>query len=50
VNYRTGHNLAAWYDASFPERLREFEWGLREWIGLAAYWLMGRTDALFPAP
>ena len=50
VNYRTGHNLAAWYDASFPERLREFEWGLREWIGLAAYRLMGRTDALFPAP
>ena len=24
--------------------------GLREWIGLAAYRLTGRTDALFPAP
>jgi uncharacterized SAM-binding protein YcdF (DUF218 family) len=24
--------------------------GLREWIGLVAYWLLGRTDALFPAP
>ena len=22
----------------------------REWMGLAAYWLSGRTDALFPAP
>jgi uncharacterized SAM-binding protein YcdF (DUF218 family) len=50
VNYRTGDGFAALYDASFPERLREFEWGLREWIGLTAYWLMGRTDALFPAP
>jgi hypothetical protein len=22
----------------------------KEWTGLIAYWLMGRTDALFPAP
>jgi uncharacterized SAM-binding protein YcdF (DUF218 family) len=22
----------------------------KEWIGLVAYWLMGRSDALFPAP
>ncbi len=50
VNYRTGTTLAARTDASFPERLREFEWGVREWIGLVAYWLMGRTDAVFPAP
>lgn len=50
VNYRTGDGLAVSYDASFPERLREFEWGLREWVGLVAYWLLGRTDALFPAP
>jgi uncharacterized SAM-binding protein YcdF (DUF218 family) len=50
VNYRTGHGLHVWYAASFPGRLSEFEWGLREWIGMAAYRLMGRTDALFPAP
>jgi hypothetical protein len=24
--------------------------GVREWIGLLAYWLTGKTDALFPAP
>lgn len=50
VNYRTGRSLRVWYDASFPERLREFEWGTREWVGLVAYRLLGRTDAVFPAP
>nr|WP_255575127.1 YdcF family protein [Caldovatus aquaticus] len=50
VNYRTGRSLAAWYDAPFPERLAQFETGLREWLGLVAYRAMGRTDALFPAP
>ena len=50
VNYRTGHSLAALYDAPFPERLGQFEWGFREWLGLISYRLMGRTDALLPAP
>ena len=27
-----------------------FNAGTREWIGLAAYWLSGRTDAFFPGP
>jgi uncharacterized SAM-binding protein YcdF (DUF218 family) len=50
VNYRTGRTLAALYDAPFPERIQQFEGALREWVGLTAYWLMGRTDAVFPAP
>jgi uncharacterized SAM-binding protein YcdF (DUF218 family) len=50
VNYRTGRSLAALYDTPFPERLAQFEGTLREWIGLVAYRLMGRTDAVFPAP
>ncbi|MDO9706815.1 YdcF family protein [Paracraurococcus lichenis] len=50
VNYRTGHGIASWLETAFPVRLQEFEWGTREWVGLLAYWLMGRTDALFPAP
>ncbi|MFZ4407476.1 MAG: YdcF family protein [Paracraurococcus sp.] len=50
VNYRTGSGSGVWLEVSFPVRLQEFEWGTREWVGLAAYWLMGRTDALFPAP
>lgn len=50
VNYRTGDRQSPWLETSFPVRLQEFEWGSREWVGLVAYWLMGRTDALFPAP
>jgi uncharacterized SAM-binding protein YcdF (DUF218 family) len=50
VNYRTRHSLAVLYDAPFPERLGQFEWGFREWLGLISYRLMGRTDALLPAP
>jgi uncharacterized SAM-binding protein YcdF (DUF218 family) len=50
VNYRTGRTADIWFDTSLPVRLQEFEWAFREWIGLTAYWLMGRTDAWFPAP
>ncbi|RAI60306.1 YdcF family protein [Roseicella frigidaeris] len=50
VNYRTSLDPEVWLDGTFPARLRDFEWGIREWVGLTAYWLMGRTDALFPAP
>ena len=49
VNYRTGTTWQAWYDAPFPERLGQFEWAFREWIGLVAYRLMGRTESLLPA-
>lgn len=50
VNYRSGHTWQAWYDAPFPERLGQFEWAFREWIGLMAYRLMGRTESVLPAP
>jgi uncharacterized SAM-binding protein YcdF (DUF218 family) len=48
VNYRTGHTWQVWYDAPFPERLGQFEWAFREWLGLLAYRLMGRTESLLP--
>lgn len=32
------------------ERLKQFEWALREWIGLIAYRFTDKTDALFPTP
>lgn len=50
VNYTTGRDPALWWDWPFPSRLNQAEWALREWIGLVAYRLMGRTDAAFPAP
>ena len=35
----------------WPARnLRMFELALHEWIGLAAYWMSGRTTDLFPGP
>lgn len=50
VNYTTGGSLRAAYDAPFPTRLNQFEGALREWVGLLAYRLLGRTNSLFPAP
>jgi len=50
VNYSTGTTSLSGYDAPFAARLGQAEWALREYIGLLAYWAMGRTDALFPAP
>lgn len=32
------------------EGLRRTDMAVREWIGLAAYWLLGRSDSLFPGP
>lgn len=50
VNYTTGRDPGLWWNWPFPTRLNQAEWAMREWIGLVAYRLMGRTDALFPAP
>lgn len=50
VNYTTIGHFGLDYGGPFPTRLNQAEWALREWIGLVAYRLMGRTDALFPAP
>jgi hypothetical protein len=30
--------------------LQMLESGLREWLGMAVYRALGRSDALFPAP
>jgi uncharacterized SAM-binding protein YcdF (DUF218 family) len=50
VNYTTGRDPALWWNWPFSTRLSQAEWALREWVGLVAYRLMARTDALFPAP
>lgn len=49
VDFATG----GFFDDSLtfnPNGLGNLAAGLHEWVGLAAYWVMGRTDALFPAP
>jgi uncharacterized SAM-binding protein YcdF (DUF218 family) len=35
---------------SMTDRIFMFDLGIREWVGLLAYRLAGKTDALFPAP
>ena len=35
---------------SIPAGLKRFDDATKEWIGLLAYWLMGRTSALLPGP
>ncbi|MGV1014985.1 MAG: YdcF family protein, partial [Methyloceanibacter sp.] len=51
VDYRTRGraDLIRPFD-KVSEGLRRVDVAAREWTGLLAYWLTGRTDALFPAP
>jgi len=50
VNYSTRPGGAGWFDPPFSFRLGQAEWAAREYVGLLAYWLLGRSSALFPAP
>jgi len=51
VDYRTAGRADAWRPFSnVSEGLRRTDVAVREFVGLLAYWLTGRTDALFPAP
>jgi len=49
VDYRTGNDGLA-LQLSVSDRLTELDDAALEWLGLLFYRLMGRTDALFPAP
>jgi uncharacterized SAM-binding protein YcdF (DUF218 family) len=51
VDYRTRGeaDLTRPFD-KVSEGLRRVDTATREWVGLLAYWLSGRSDALFPAP
>jgi uncharacterized SAM-binding protein YcdF (DUF218 family) len=50
VDYRTTGGGAFLPDFAFAEGLARINVAFREWLGLAAYWAMGRTDELLPAP
>jgi uncharacterized SAM-binding protein YcdF (DUF218 family) len=51
VDYRTRGkaDLSRPFD-KVSEGLRRVDTAAREWVGLLAYWLAGRTSALFPSP
>jgi uncharacterized SAM-binding protein YcdF (DUF218 family) len=51
VDYRTRGPSARWMPfESVTGGLRRTDIAAREWFGLVAYWLTGRSSALFPAP
>ena len=50
VGYKTAPTLMTEIRGSLPERLAMVDLASHEWVGLAVYWLLGRTSALFPAP
>jgi uncharacterized SAM-binding protein YcdF (DUF218 family) len=51
VDFRTA-DARDWFQTfeSPAQGLRRVELAVHEWIGLIAYWLMGRSDELFPEP
>ena len=51
VDWQTGGRAdLATFSLLAIEGLRRVEVAAREWIGLAAYWISGKTSAFFPAP
>ena len=50
VDYRTTGTFSAAPALSFAHELELVTAATKEWIGLAAYRVLGHTDALFPAP
>lgn len=51
VDYRTAGTLSFTFDFTQPTlNSQQMSTALREWVGLAAYRMLGRIDELFPAP
>ena len=51
VDYRTTGPVSFGYAGRDPvSALGDATLGMREWIGLTAYWLTGRIDRIFPSP
>lgn len=51
VDYKTrSHESFSLYLESPNEALSRFSVAIREWVGLAVYWITGKTDMLLPQP
>lgn len=49
TSYQTRQALLPAMTKPFAVRMADLDVALHEWIGLVAYWLQGRSSALFPA-
>ncbi len=49
VDYRSHGGSDPLANMNFAEELALFEYGIREWLGLAAYRLRGWTRSFWPA-
>lgn len=50
VDYRTSGEFEWVPERAIPDGLRRIDFIVREYVGLVAYYLSGRTSALFPGP
>jgi len=50
VGYRTAGYASLSILGSFAEKLRTLDTAWHEWVGMAAYRLLGKTNEFFPAP
>lgn len=51
VDYRTAGNVSFALDFTQPSlNAQQMSTAVREWVGLAAYWALGRIDEIYPAP
>jgi uncharacterized SAM-binding protein YcdF (DUF218 family) len=50
VDFRTSKQIGFLPVPDAARRWAEFDQAIKSWVGLLAYWLTGRTSALFPAP
>jgi uncharacterized SAM-binding protein YcdF (DUF218 family) len=50
VDFRTSDEVGFLQVPDAARRWAEFDQAIKSWVGLVAYWLTGRTSALFPAP
>ena len=51
VDFRTVGVDSLTLPYAFPaDGLHNAEFAIKEWVGLVAYWLAGRTSALWPGP
>ena len=50
VDFRTPRRPIGFHPAILEHSLSQTAEALHEWLGLVAYWLLGRTSELFPTP